>query len=85
MSEIVVDERVNERHPDVTEDNVIHAMKSMIKYKPRPNTDEYIAVGLDESSRMLEMVYNYSFFADVFFVWHSQKATTKTLEELELI
>ena len=84
-SEIVVDERVNKRHPDITEANVEQAMKLMLKYMKRPNKDEFIAVGIDDKTRMLEMVYKYDEFTDVFFVWYSQKATTKTLKELDLI
>ena len=81
---IVIDERVHERHPEITDANVVCAMKSMIKFMQR-ETGEYIGVGTDEKARFLEMVYIYNVLDDFFYVYHAQKVTIKTLKELKLM
>ncbi len=83
-SQIVVDERINKRHPEIEAINVVAAMKSMMRFQQR-STGEYLAIGTDDKARLLELVYIYSALDDFFYVYHAQKATTKTLKELDLI
>ena len=84
MSHIIVSSRINKRHPNINDDDVIHAFKSMLRHKQREG-DEYIAVGADSKGRILEMVYIYNFEHDFFLIYHALiPPTKKTLNELEM-
>ena len=83
-SQILVDERVNINHPEIENENAVHAFKSMIRHKHR-STGEFVGVGVDDKSRLLEIVYKYNVFYDFFYIYHSQKATPKVLKEVGLI
>lgn len=84
MSQIGVHPRVNRRHPDVSDDDVISAMRHTIRYQQR-ETEEWVAVGLDNRNRLIEMVYIYDAEEDFFFVFHAMVPPTgKTLRELGL-
>ena len=81
---VFVASRVHKRHPNIKDDDVIHAMKSMIKHKKR-KSGEWIAIGGDSKGRTIEMVYLYDILSNVFYVYHAQvPPTTKTLKELGL-
>lgn len=82
-SQIIVDERVNKRDSEITDNNVVCAMKQMLKFMQR-SSGEYLAVGTDDKARLLEVVYIYNALDDFFYVYHAQKVTTKTLKELGL-
>ena len=85
MSTIHVHPRIPQRHPDVSNDDVIHAMRSAVSYRQRDN-GSWISVGFDEKGRMLEMVYTYDEEQDAFGVYHAMTpATAKTLKELGLM
>ncbi len=59
-------------------------MNSMICYRQRL-TGEWVAVGIDGNSRMLELIYSYDIEDDFFFVFHAQlPPSRKTLKELGL-
>ncbi len=84
MSQIGVHPRINERHPEMSEADVIAAMRSMIRYKQR-NSGEWVAVGTDSRSRLIELVYLYDAEDDYFFVYHGMTPPSgKTLRELGL-
>ncbi|WP_278971453.1 hypothetical protein [Mobiluncus mulieris] len=60
------------------------AMRSEFRYKQRPS-GEWVAVGLDGNSRLIEMVYLYNAEKDFFFVYHAMTPPSrKTLLELDL-
>jgi hypothetical protein len=84
MSQIGVHPRITERHPEVGEADVMAAMRSMIRYKRR-STGEWLAVGTDSHSRLVELVYIYDEDSDYFFVYHGMTPPSgKTLRELGL-
>lgn len=79
---IGVHPRVNKRHSEVSNKDVVAAMRAMICYTQRP-TGDYIAVGVDSKSRLLEIVYQYDEEEDYFFVYHAMTPPTgKTYKEL---
>jgi hypothetical protein len=84
MSQIGVHPRISERHPEVSDADVMAAMRSMIRYKQR-DSGEWIAVGTDSRSRLVELVYIYDADDDYFFVYHGMTPPSgKTLRELGL-
>lgn len=84
MSTIGVHPRITQRHPEVAQEDVIAAMRGMIKYMQRP-TGEWLAVGIDSKSRLVELVYQYDEDEDFFFVFHGMTPpSSKTLRELGL-
>ncbi len=84
MSQIGVHPRVAQRHPEVSEADVVAAMRSMIRYKQR-STGEWLAVGTDSRSRLVELVYVYDEAEDYFLVFHGMTPPSgKTLRELGL-
>ena len=84
MSQIIVSSRINKRHPNIAEEDVVHAFKSMLRHKQRGG-DEYVTIGADSKGRILEMVYIYNFEHDFFLVYHALiPPTKKTLNELEM-
>lgn len=84
MSSIGIHPRISRRHPEVSDDDVVAAMRGMIKYQQRP-TGEWVAVGLDGKNRLVELVYQYDEDEDFFFVFHGMTPPSgKTLRELGL-
>ena len=56
----------------------------MLRYKQR-DSGEWIAVGTDSRSRLVELVYEYDDEDDFFFVYHGMTPpSAKTLRELGL-
>lgn len=84
MSEIGVHPRILRRHPEVTDLDVIAAMRGMLRYQQRPD-GEWLAVGLDGKNRLIELVYLYDDADDFFFVYHAMTPPSgRTLRELGL-
>ena len=84
MSGIGVHPRIMRRHPEIRQQDIVAAMKSMIRYKYR-ETGEWLAVGIDENSHLIEVVYEYDEENDYFFVFHGMTPPSrKTLIELGL-
>lgn len=82
MSQIGVHPRIHRRHPDVIDDDVVAAMRSMIAYTHRDG-GEWLAVGVDSRNRLVELVYVYDEDDDFFFVYHGMTPPSgKTLREL---
>lgn len=69
VGDIVVDPRIQTRHPDVSEDT---------------DPLRYVAVGYDEYGRLLEMVAVLD-ESDRWHVFHAMRATPKVLRELKLL
>lgn len=84
MSSIGVHPRIAQRHPEVSTDDVVAAMRGMIRYKQR-SSGEWLAVGLDGKDRLVELIYQYDEDEDFFFVFHGMTPPSgKTLRELGL-
>ena len=84
MSAIVIHPRIAIRHPEVTEEDVIQAIKGMVRYQQR-ESGEWLAVGFDGKGRLIEIVYLYDSGDDTFFVFHGMTPPSgKTLRELGL-
>ena len=51
-------DRIAERHPDISQEDVKAAWKSCIRSIPRigKNPDEYLAIGTDRQGRLIELV-----------------------------
>ncbi|MBT1171801.1 hypothetical protein JS528_00180 [Bifidobacterium sp. MA2] len=86
LGDVIVDPRVHERHPDVSDYSVRVAWSDVVRFMPREGTDplRYVAVGYDEQGRLLEMVAVLD-AADRWHVFHAMKATPKVLHELRLL
>lgn len=60
MNEIYADDRIEWRHPEqhITKNDAIAAWKNAIRSRPRieKNPDEYIAIGIDNKGRIMELV-----------------------------
>lgn len=86
VGDIVVDPRIQTRHPDVSADSVRVAWSNVVRFMAREDTDplRYVAVGYDECGRLLEMVAVLD-ESDRWHVFHAMRATTKVLRELKLL
>ena len=86
LDDIVVDQRVNARHHDVTDYSVRVAWSNVVRFMPREGTEplRYVAVGYDESGRLLEMVAVLD-ESDRWHIFHAMRATPKVLRELTLL
>ena len=82
----MIDSRVNERHPDVSEYSALVAWRNVVRFMPREGTDplRYVAVGYDDRGRLLEMVAVLD-ESDRWHVFHAMKATPKVLRELRIM
>ena len=58
MDKVIVHPRVSERHPELSDQDVLDAWESCIRAVPRIDTDavDYIAIGADSNGRLIEMV-----------------------------
>ena len=84
--EIIVHPRIHERHPDLTEDDVLAAWDSCLCSMPRldKDVDEYLAVGTDKTGRLVEIVAK-RIENQKFIIYHAMTPPTKkTLHELKL-
>ena len=84
MNAIGVHPRISRRHSEIADEDVVAAMRGMIKYQRR-SSGEWVAVGLDGKSRLVELVYRYDEDEDFFFVYHGMTPPSgRTLRELGL-
>lgn len=83
---IEVHERINAKHPDISEADVRAAWKSRVKCQMRvgPWPPQYVAVGFDGKGRILQMVATYSPTADEVLVFHAMTVTGNVKKELSL-
>lgn len=86
MANIAVHPRVMERHPELTENDVLSAWENMIAFLPRLEAEptRYIAVGSDSKGRLIEMVAQKA-EEDLWVIFHAMTPPSqKTLVELRL-
>ena len=76
--------RVLQRHPDVTETEVVAAFESTLRSRAR-DTDpiQWVGVGVDGRGRLLEYV-TVEDEPDGWLVFHAMQATAKVLTEVGL-
>jgi len=86
MGAVTVHPRVHERHPEISDANVVTAWHNFICRTRRVDTfdDNFIAVGFDSTGRLLEMVA-IQLPDDGWFVFHAMPATPRALKELNLM
>lgn len=86
VGDVIVDPRVNMRHPDVSDHSVYVAWRNVVRFMPRNGTDplRYVAVGYDDHGRLLEMVAVLD-ESDRWHIFHAMRATPKVLHELKLL
>lgn len=84
MSNVIIHQRIHERHPELSKEDVAASLRNMIRHRQRA-TGEWIAVGLDGNNRLVEIVYQYDEEENTFFVFHGMAPpSSKTLRELGL-
>jgi hypothetical protein len=84
-SNIYVHPRIAERHPEISEKDVLDAWKNFVRMQRRqhPKNDQVVAVGFDSRGRQLEMVATVQGIDSL--VYHAVTPPTKSiLEELNL-
>lgn len=81
---IIVAERIRQRHPDISDEDVRTAWSHPVRSGRRNGTDptRYIAVGFDRSGRALEMCAVLSRSGGAWYVFHAQEAQASMLHEL---
>jgi hypothetical protein len=86
VTSVSVHPRVQERHPEIKESDVVTAWNNFIRRTRRTDAfdDNHIAVGFDEAARLLEMAAIQT-GDDDWFVFHAMLATKRTLVELGLL
>lgn len=80
-------ERVLERHPELSEDDVLDAWASCFRSVPRLDRypHEYLAIGADSKGRLIEMIARKT-SADVWIIYHAfTPPTQKALRELGMM
>jgi hypothetical protein len=86
VEEANVHPRVHQRHPEITDNDVLDAWVHCILSRPRLDKDpnEYLAVGVDANGRLIELAALRG--ADnVWIIFHAMTPPTKkTLKELGL-
>ena len=85
VNNVIVMDRVRQRHPDVSNEDVARAWRYAMKSRSRLDKDpiQYIAVGVARDGRLLEMCA-YKDQNDDYVVFHAMVATRKVLQELGL-
>lgn len=77
---IVVLDRISERHPELSEEDVVAAFRSIMADAERRDGD-WMAIGLDGRGRNVELLYRVRY--DVVVIYHAfTPPTKKFLKEL---
>jgi len=87
MEDVIVHPRVCERHPELSEQDVLAAWQSCLRARIRldKSPNEYIAVGADGNGRLVEMAVK-SLPDGSWLIYHAMTPPSKkTLSELDLI
>ncbi len=87
MGDVTVHKRVFERHPELSEDDVLDAWDSCFRSVPRldRNPDEHIAIGSDSKGRLIEMIAKRTDIG-IWIIYHAfTPPTTKALRELGMM
>ena len=82
--QLSVHPRVIERHPELTESDIVIAWENALSSAPRleKNPNEYVAVGFDSKGRLIEMVAIRESSGDWMLYHAKTPPTKKTLAEL---
>lgn len=83
-AEAIVHPRVCERHPELTEQDVLDAWESCVRSVPRLDRDpsEHIAIGMDSHGRLIEMIAR-RVSVNTYLIFHAfAPPTRKALVEL---
>ena len=81
---ILIHERINKKHPEVSAEDVLVAWKNRIRCQRRtgPWPPQYVAVGFDDKGRALQMVSIYDPIADEVLIFHAMLVTKSVKKEL---
>lgn len=81
--QVEVADRVTERHPQLSEEDVLAAWRSRVKCQVRigPWPPQYVAVGFDSKSRPVEMVAVYDPSQDKVLIFHANTPATKKVKK----
>ena len=87
MNKVLIDSRIGKRHPELTDNDVMDAWNNVIHSKTRLEEQPYecVAVGMDSSGRLIEMVAVRLSSGDMLIFHARTPPTKKTLKELELL
>lgn len=82
---LVVHPRIQKRHPDVLEGDVRTAWRNAVRIQKREGSfdDRYLAVGVDQRGRLLEITA-VRLDRETVLAFHAMKATVKAVTELGL-
>ena len=85
FSDITVHPRVNNKRPEFSDEDVIHAWRNAIVIANRECNppDYYIAAGIDSKGRILELV-GVELEDNTMMIFHAMKLTRKMKKELGL-
>ena len=79
MNQVVVHPRVMERHPELSEDDVVAAWNAYVRMTRREGDESYlVAVGFDVRGRAIEMVAVETIDGD-WYVYHALTPPTKEI------
>ncbi|KAB7789684.1 hypothetical protein [Bifidobacterium leontopitheci] len=83
MENVIVHPRVHERHPDISDEDVLKAWHNVLLSAPRDNgTGSWVSIGMDDNGRLLEMVSVHN-DAGQWLIYHAMTPPTKkTMKEL---
>ena len=77
--EIFVHPRIFDRHPEISEEDVLSAWVNFIRMQTRraPDSEQVVAVGFDKKGRLLEMVAVFN--ETGYLVYHAMTPPTKKM------
>jgi len=86
LLKIEVHSRINEKRPDISDDDVVTAWRNAISMRQRDPDfpDYYAAAGFDTMGRLLQMIAVVSKRGDALIVYHAMPVTRKMRRELNL-
>lgn len=87
MDKVIIDSRIGRLHPELTDKDVLDAWDNVIHSKTRLEEQpfECVAVGMDSTGRLVEMVAVRLSNGDMLVFHAKTPPTKKTLKELELL
>lgn len=83
MENAIVHSRAHERHPDISEEDVLTAWRNMLLSAPRDDgTGSWVSIGMDGNGRLLGIVSVHN-SAGQWLIYHAMTPPTKkTMKEL---
>lgn len=80
---VIIHKRIKERHPDVSNNEILEALDETINWIQRQNhRGEIFGIGITSKGRFLE--YTYFEYKGKILIYHAQDATLKGFKELGL-